>query len=195
MLSKIKVVAAVLLATAVATKVARRTMTGSEHSSETGSELRPAAVSEPAGFAIALPEGWNGGPGTGETEGIAYQARLGWQATEGEAPVEATLAVIFHTLDGSSDPEAMLTELIASGRGAETEMVHLTSGAAVCRVGRRQESAPGSEATEIVARQYYLPVPGRGNEIAVISFTTAASEHEDRLAEIFEAMANTFTWT
>src|SRR5215211_7813473 len=97
------------------------------------------------GFMVALPEGWNGGPGTGETEGLAYQARLATQQSKGEAPVDAALTVVFHTLGGSNDPEAMLSELVAVGRGGEIEMVQLTTGPAVCRVGRRQESAAGSE--------------------------------------------------
>lgn len=162
--------------------------------SESESESESGQPSEPTGFSLALPEGWVGGAGTGVPEGLAYQARL-VGAAAGDAPVEATLAVVFQTLDGVNDPQAMLAELVAGGRAGEVELVELTSGPAVRRMGRHREGpGEGGEVREAAGRQYYLRVPGTGDQIAILSFATPTLAEEERLGEVFEAMAQTFAW-
>lgn len=156
----------------------------------------PEAISEPAGFSLALPEGWMGGEGTGTPEGLAYQARM-VVPPEGEEPsAAATLAVVFQTVAGSNNPQAMYAELVDGGLAGEVEMVDLAAGPAVRRVGRHREvPEDGTEPRETAGRQYYLRVPGTDDQIAVLSFATPTLEHEERLGALFEAMAGTFIWT
>lgn len=153
-------------------------MTEPEFEPDPASEPEQASVA--AEFLLALPEGWVGSPGDGAPEGLAYVARL--IESEGQAPMEATMAVAFQTIEGSNEPRAMLGELVAAGRAGEVELVELSSGPAV----RRVRPAEG--------RQYYLRVPGTDDQIAVLSFATGTPAEEERLGEVFEAMAHTFTW-
>ena len=148
--------------------------------SEPEPEPEPEQASEAAEFLLALPDGWVGASGTGTPQGLAYMARL--IEEDGEAPVEATMAVAFQTIEGSNEPHAMLGELVAVGRAGEVELVELSSGPAV----RRVRPAEG--------RQYYLRVPGTDDQIAVLSFATGTPAEEERLGDVFEALAQTFTW-
>lgn len=170
--------AVLLLAATIVTKIVRRAGQASMTDFETSSE--------PDGFSIALPEGWVGGAGTGVPEGVAYQARLS-VAEESDPPTEATLTVVFQTLEGSNDPQAMVDELAAAGHASEVQTVELAAGPAVRRVGP-------DDVSEVTGRQYYVPVPGTDNQIAVLSFVSSASPEKERLDEMFEAMAKTFAW-
>lgn len=203
--TKAKMVAALLVAAMLAT-VARRSRTGvragqatthepSDDQPERRPMTEPEPTSEPAGFSLALPEGWVGAPGTGTPEGTAYMARM-VVPPAGEASAEATLAVVFQTVDGSNDPEVMYAELVGGSLAGDVELVDLATEPAVRRVGRHRETpGDGTEPREAAGRQYYLRVPGTDDQIAVLSFVTPSLEHEERLGELFEAMAKTFVWT
>ncbi|MDQ3945224.1 MAG: hypothetical protein M3357_08785 [Actinomycetota bacterium] len=202
-LTKAKMVSVLLVAAMVATAARRsRPHPGpatagqpSDHQPERPPMTEPEAVSEPAGFSLALPEGWMGGAGTGTPEGLAYQARM-VVPPKGEPSAEATLAVVFQTVAGSNDPQAMYAELVDGGLAGEVELLDLATGPAVRRVGRHREvPEDGTEPREAAGRQYYLRVPGTDDQIVVLSFVTPTVEHEERLGALFEAMAGTFIWT
>jgi hypothetical protein len=167
----------------------------SDHEPERSPMSEPEAISEPVGFSLALPDGWIGGEGTGRPEGLAYQARM-VVPHEGEPPAEATLAVVFQTVVGSNEPQAMYAELVDGGLAGEVELVDLAAGPAVRRVGRHREvPEDGTGPRETAGWQYYLRVPGTDDQITVLSFATPTLEHEERLGALFEAMAGAFIWT
>jgi hypothetical protein len=112
-------------------------------------------------------------------------------------PVQASVTVAFHSLDSSNDPTSMLTELLGSAAGSSSlDLVELDAGPAIKRGGRRREALAGmDEPVEYLARQYYVPVPGSTNKIALLSFASPTLELADDLERLFDAMARSFTFT
>jgi hypothetical protein len=111
-------------------------------------------------------------------------------------PVQASVTVAFHALDDSNDPASMLTQLIGPGSGTSVDVVELDAGTAIRRGGRRREALAGmDQPVEYVARQYYVPVPGSTDKIALLSFASPTVELADDLEKLFDAMARSFTFT
>jgi len=152
----------------------------------------PTGDGPPTGCFIALPEGWVGWEPDGRTPGLAYQAVLLGESDGPErGPVEASVAIVFQTVTGSNQPARMLAEL----PGVDAEIVELPFGTVVRRSGLRTgPAANGTAAHEPFARQYYVPVPGTSDQIAVVSCTTAP-EREAEMSAVFDRLARTFTFT
>jgi hypothetical protein len=118
-----------------------------------------------------------------------------FQVFENDLPVQASLTVAFHAIDGANDPGSMLAELGGSG-GRRVDLIDLDAGAAVRRRGRRSRLFPGAEEpVEFMSHQYFLRVPGTGDQIALLSFATPTLALEEELGELFESMAKSFTFT
>ena len=117
-----------------------------------------------------------------------------FEVFEDDYPVQASLTVAFHAIDGSNHPGSMLAEL--GGPGRRVEMVDLDSGQAVRQSGRSLRALPGlEEPLEFLSHQYYLRVPGTTDRIALLSFASPSVALEEELAELFESMARSFSFT
>jgi len=118
-----------------------------------------------------------------------------FQVFDERLPVQASLTVAFHTLDGANDPESMLGELGGSD-GRRVDSVELDAGMAIRRRGRRSRLFPGAEQpVEFVSHQYFLRVPNTTDRIALLTFATPTLPLEDDLGDLFESMAQSFTFT
>lgn len=109
-------------------------------------------------------------------------------------PVQASLTIGFHDVDGANDPASMLGEL--GGDGRWVDLVTLDAGEAVRRRGRRSRLFPGAEKpVEFASHQYFLRVPGTTDQVALLTFATPTLALEEDLGELFESMARSFTYT
>ena len=110
-------------------------------------------------------------------------------------PVQASMTVAFHTIDGRNDPGSMLADLGGSD-GRVVDLVELDSGPAVRRRGRRSRLFPGAEEpVEFVSHQYFVRVPSTADRVALLSFATPTLAVEDDLGDLFESMARSFMFT
>jgi hypothetical protein len=153
-------------------------------------------VNDPTlGCLVALPEGWVGWSAEA-APGVAYQAALLSRSDGSDrAQVEASLAIVFQTVAGSNDPSALLEQLAGAGDGVDAELVDLPAGPAVRRSGRRSDGpANGGTPGESFARQYYVPVPGTTDQVAVLSFATSP-DREAEMSVVFDRVARAFTFT
>ena len=112
-------------------------------------------------------------------------------------PVQATLTISVNALDGGGNRTGEVrAALAAADRERAVEVVELDAGPAVRRAGRLRGAAPGTEEQlTLVSRQFYVPVPGTGREVAVLSFSSPTLELEAELSELFDGMAGTFAFT
>ncbi|MGH9042391.1 MAG: hypothetical protein ACRDZ3_19410 [Acidimicrobiia bacterium] len=129
----------------------------------------------------------------------ALLAAIGGEATEEGAllcaarfdvdaegrPVQATVAVSFRSVDGSSDPEALLADV--EDDLIQARVVELGSGPAL-RVTEQTEDG-------FVSLGVLVPVPGVDSRVAVISLLSPSVTHEAELNEFFDALAGTFAFT
>ena len=117
-----------------------------------------------------------------------------FQVFENNLPVQASLTIGFHDVDGSNQPGSMLSEL--GGAGRRIEMVELDEGPVVRRSGRRTRAFPGmEEPLEFVSHQYFVPLPNTTDRVALLSFATPTLPLESELGDLFESMARSFMFT
>jgi hypothetical protein len=134
---------------------------------------------------------------TSEAAASGVQFCACWfQLMEGGLPVQASLTVGFHGLDGPNDPAAMLRELIEPGTDRRIDQIELDSGPAIRRSGRRRQAFSGmDEPVEFFGCQFYVPVPGSPNRIGLLSFATPTLALEEELGDLFDSMAKSFVFT
>ncbi|MGH8906306.1 MAG: hypothetical protein ACRD0K_07290 [Egibacteraceae bacterium] len=119
-----------------------------------------------------------------------------YEAFEDQLAVQASLTVAIHALDQANDPAAMVGDLASGETSRCVEVVDLGAGPVVRRAGRRGQALPGTdESLEFVVRQYYVPVPGTSDRVALLSFASPALVVEDDLVALFDSMAGSFVFT
>ena len=168
----------------------------------------------PTGYEFGLPEDWeivDRAEGTvvglGRSDGSYALANVHWRlgdierATGGErvsarwvgtvdgAPAEAHCSLAVYATDVDDEPGRLLAALGGSG---PTDTVVLPVGTAVRRTGRR--SADG-ERPERFVHQFFIPVPGTGNEIAFLEFWSPTFVAEGFFRPHFEGVASSFEFT
>jgi hypothetical protein len=117
-----------------------------------------------------------------------------FQMFEENFPVQASLTIGFHDVDGANDPGSMVSELGAGDR--RVDIVALDAGEAVRRRGRRRRLFPGAEEpVEFASHQYFLRVPSTADQVALLSFATPTLALDEDLGGLFESMAQSFTFT
>ncbi|MGH8999351.1 MAG: hypothetical protein ACRDY7_08170 [Acidimicrobiia bacterium] len=128
------------------------------------------------------------------TSGVLYCAAY-FEPFEDMA-VQASLAVAVHAAVEGTDFGRMATEL-ADGEGGRTiEVVDLDAGGAVKRSGRRRTRFPGTEEPlELLTHQFFIPVPGTTDLLAVVAFASPTLGLEADLVALFDAIADSFAFT
>ena len=116
---------------------------------------------------------------------------------DGVLPVQAALTVAERSVSPSSNDVMTIFEGLSEDEQERTvDVVELDSGVAVRRTGRARERLPGSDgATELLSRQYYIPVPGSGDQIVVLGFTSPNTDLEEELSDLFDSVARSFVFT
>lgn len=108
--------------------------------------------------------------------------------------VQASLAVSFHAAEHGADFGRMLQELQDTDRSLE--VVQLEAGRAVKRSGRRHTRFPGTEVPlELITHQFFIPVPGTADLMAVVAFASPTLALEPDLIALFDAIAEGFAFT
>lgn len=112
-------------------------------------------------------------------------------------PVQASLTVAERSLSPDSNDLVTIFQGLSEGEQKGTvDVVELDGGLAVRRTGRAREPLPGSDRPiELLSRQYYVPVPGSGDEIVVLGFTSPNTELEGELNGLFDSIARSFVFT
>ena len=112
-------------------------------------------------------------------------------------PVQASLTVAERSLSpGSNDLVSIFQGLSEDEQERTVDVVELDAGLAVRRTGRARERLPGLDRpTEVLSRQYYVPVPGSGDEIVVLGFTSPNTDLEEELNGLFDSIARSFVFT
>ncbi|MEW6471962.1 MAG: hypothetical protein AB1679_06805 [Actinomycetota bacterium] len=110
--------------------------------------------------------------------------------------VQASLTVAVYAAADGTDFSRMTTEL-ADGEGGRTiSVVDLDAGRAVKRSGRRHTRFPGTEQPlELLTHQFFIPVPGTADLLAVVAFASPTVSLEDDLIALFDAIAGSFAFT
>ncbi|MGH2719944.1 MAG: hypothetical protein ACRDJU_15395 [Actinomycetota bacterium] len=116
-------------------------------------------------------------------------------------PVQASLTVSINDVGQSSDPANILNGLEADqrwGKRLATAIVDLPAGKAVRRAGLKRSpppGQPGAQPVELLSREFFVPLPGAAEEIAVVSFASPTLVLSDDLNRLFDSMASTFAFT
>lgn len=126
--------------------------------------------------------------------GVVYCAA--YYESFGDFAVQANLAVSFHAAAEGTDLGRMVLELGDDEDSRTISVVELEAGRAVTRSGRRHTKFPGTEhPMELLTHQYFLPVPGTADRLAVVAFASPTLPLEHDLIAVFDTIASSFAFT
>jgi hypothetical protein len=128
------------------------------------------------------------------TSGVLYCAAY-FEPFE-DIAVQASLTVAVHAATEGTDFSRMATELADDEGGRTISVVDLDGGRAVKRSGRRHTRFPGTDVPlELITHQFFIPVPGTADLLAVVAFASPTLTLEDDLIALFDAIAGSFAFT
>ena len=110
--------------------------------------------------------------------------------------IQASLAIALRGVEQANDTAGLASGLSESGDERAVSIVEHELGPVVRRAGRKSESLPGADQpTTFVSCQYFIPVPGTVDQVAVLTFASPTLVLQEELLRLFDSMAASFCFT
>ncbi len=129
--------------------------------------------------------------------GMRFCACFATVVGDDDLTMQASVSIAVHRLGpGGNSVDQIQSELADEESKRAVGLLDTDGGRAVRRSGHRKVQVPGlEEQVEILSQQYYVPVPHTTNQVVILTFTTPTLALEDKFAQLFDTMAQTFTFS